>query len=442
MSTTIAKLVRSVRNKEKSGSYPVLKNTQLQIMQEYDFRIASRWFPFINPRISAPVGTDLRVWAVPHGNYRVVEERPERSNANSRPPDKQSSCNSINETNIEILTDDFSESTSVLLSRCYERVVSSGHGAYVAMAIRDSLDMCRRLIPERNRDVVALTHGFLQLRDPLANVVIYYCGSETIFRCALAKWSKLLLSEAPTGTTIDETMSKKPTNDTDQCIDPVSTEPKVEAIGCASTVSNLPCVDDDTSKDLAEQATEIDNVADDSDVVTSDDDSDDSDDSIAGEKPSTQKKKHAAHDIPSILDLFGIKTANQAVIVPPDASKPLAAVLRSLHVWSKDKQLSTRHGLHRIADRAADDPNATNDPGAAKHEETRRSKRSSGELDAPTSKKVAVCSSSDDHPKYSGKKLSVVFHDFECVYVLCKFSRLTKVSDKVENTPAIVVEHF
>jgi len=172
------------------------------------------------------------------------------------------------------------------------------------------------------------------------------------------------------------------------------------------------------------------------------DDSDDSDDSIAGEKPSTQKKKHAAHDIPSILDLFGIKTANQAVIVPPDASKPLAAVLRSLHVWSKDKQLSTRHGLHRIADRAADDPNATNDPGAAKHEETRRSKRSSGELDAPTSKKVAVCSSSDDHPKYSGKKLSVVFHDFECVYVLCKFSRLTKVSDKVENTPAIVVEHF
>ena len=349
-------LVNNVKSKERSGCYMVLKNEPLRILRQYDLRLAAKWFPFINPRISAPPGTDLRVWAVPRGNYQVSDGRPTAEA-------EEGGFNSFMQSS-DSKKDEFDTANAMLLANRYERLVTNGHGAYAALPISEAIEACKRLVRERNPDLVATSHGFLQLCDSKASVSLYYTGTENEFMDMLHKHDKPDVDHDA----VDE----------DGLDDAIAMAIDEEAKAVAVDPERI-----EERKEMAEISKEIDGAVADS------------------ESDEEEITVNAA--LPTVLELLGVRVDKCKVVPPPGSSRTLARLLDGLYIKPKCEQQTMDQMMRKMSSSKVKRPH---------HVVQQEDEDDKRQKDASVVKK-------------RGKNLAVLFNDTSCIYVSCQFARTT-----------------
>ena len=448
--------VRKLREDESSGTYAMLRGKNLELMQGIDKERALRWFPSINPRLECMSGADLRVWAVPDGNWQDGEDEggggsrapaggpsEARRDARGGPSGAAGAAWLLKRGGGAAAARGirrppriaaFDESRSVLLSAAYERIVTNGHGPYAAIAARDCAALCSRMHQCPGTDVVATTHGFLQFRDPLSRATVYYCG--TMEECEAA------ISHARARPVADPA---RPT--------PLSLPPPPP--GPMQVVASDP-----PGEESADETTDASGDATDSASEGSDGGgsakSDGTDDDRA--TPPLFVASPRSHALPTIAQLFGIRAAPDGKLVPPDGADVSEATKRkiaSLAVGSGARLLadgtiargkqSTVDGMFfvRSVKRPAPEPAPAagapvpTDPAVAPAPECGTSANGPGEpavapLPQPPPRRrarVAERETAPAEPREAAeesdgrKQIAKVFCDTRCFYVACQYSR-------------------
>jgi hypothetical protein len=251
-------MVKDVRANEAVGKFTVFHGELLSKMQEYDMRACSDRFKHHNPAFTAPPGEDLRVFC--NGDHFVAQR--------------------------------------------YERIVTSGHGAYLAIAIAVAKEFCARIVPEKTMDVVAMSHGFSQFVDPISRVAVYYIGTHSDLKAALSRLASSRRAAAAAAAATDAAAAAAAAAIVDAAPASESQGGKVVAAS-AETLSaeEQPSTDANSleEKDRAhEQAELAAEIVDDSNEEDDDDDDDDGEVDGDGEMSRTKKR------LPTMLELLGV----------------------------------------------------------------------------------------------------------------------------------------